>query len=196
MSDRLYSVEEAAEHLHLHPEVVRRWLRAGRLIGRKLGREWRIPAGELQTLLHGRQPVEEEQEYPSCVCFPRWIEFSGLPGLMTEKYGPAAWVVLRSVIELDCQYNETPGVRFAEPVCDLCLKTGLDERTIEKMLQKLSEEKLLDATWNRSTMQWQIRLITPIRVPISVFEVDYRFGGLKNASTEYARKSCVTRYTR
>lgn len=197
MNEKLYSVDEAAERLHLHPEVVRRWLRSGRLPGRKLGREWRVAAADLQTLLHGREPEDDgDEEYPSCVCFPRWLEFSGLPGLVTGRHGAPAWTVLRAVIELDCQYNETPGVRFSEPVGDLCLKTGLEEKIIEKMLAKLRGDQLLEARWNGGERQWEIRLHTPIQTPISVFEVDFRFGGLKDASTDYARCSCVTRYIR
>ena len=37
------TVPEAAAALGTHPEVVRRWLRQGRLQGNKLGRSWRIP---------------------------------------------------------------------------------------------------------------------------------------------------------
>lgn len=41
------TVGEVAETLHSHPEVVRRWLRAGRLAGIKVGRGWRVPTDSL-----------------------------------------------------------------------------------------------------------------------------------------------------
>ena len=41
------TVSEVASRLQLHPEVVRRWLRQGRLAGRKWGRAWHIEATSL-----------------------------------------------------------------------------------------------------------------------------------------------------
>jgi acetyl-CoA synthetase len=49
--DKLLTVEEAARTLKVKTETVRSWLRAGTLRGRKLGRVWRIPEGELHKLL-------------------------------------------------------------------------------------------------------------------------------------------------
>jgi molybdopterin-binding protein len=49
------TVAQAALALGTHPEVIRRWLRQGRLQGTKLGRSWRIPP---QSLPHtGAFPV-------------------------------------------------------------------------------------------------------------------------------------------
>jgi molybdopterin-binding protein len=49
------TVAQAARALGTHPEVIRRWLRQGRLQGTKLGRAWRIPP---QSLPHaGTFPV-------------------------------------------------------------------------------------------------------------------------------------------
>lgn len=41
------TVGEVASRLQLHPEVVRRWLRQGRLAGRKWGRAWHVEASSL-----------------------------------------------------------------------------------------------------------------------------------------------------
>lgn len=45
MDDPLLTVEEVAERLKVHPESVRRWLRAGTLTGHRVTRRagWRIP---------------------------------------------------------------------------------------------------------------------------------------------------------
>jgi len=49
-SPQWLTVDEVADRLHMHPEVVRRWLRAGRLAGRKWGRSWHIAADSLPEI--------------------------------------------------------------------------------------------------------------------------------------------------
>lgn len=38
----LMTVSQVAEYLRIHPEVIRRWLREGKLQGHKVGGVWRI----------------------------------------------------------------------------------------------------------------------------------------------------------
>ncbi len=48
----IYSVEQAAERLGITPEILRRWLRAGKIRGSKLtGRVWRIRESDIQEFL-------------------------------------------------------------------------------------------------------------------------------------------------
>jgi excisionase family DNA binding protein len=51
MEKMYYSVDEAAEILNLHPHTVRIYVREGKLAGRKIGKEWRIPRTSLNALL-------------------------------------------------------------------------------------------------------------------------------------------------
>jgi molybdopterin-binding protein len=51
------SVSQAAAALGTHPEVVRRWLRQGRLQGSKVGRSWRIPRHGLPRSDGARFPL-------------------------------------------------------------------------------------------------------------------------------------------
>jgi excisionase family DNA binding protein len=53
--DKLYTVEEAASFLSIHPVTLRIWLRTGKIKGVKVGREWRIPEMELEAFTK-RQP--------------------------------------------------------------------------------------------------------------------------------------------
>lgn len=43
----ILTIERAAEILHLNPQVVRQYLRQGKLPGRKIGRHWRVIEEEL-----------------------------------------------------------------------------------------------------------------------------------------------------
>ncbi len=54
--DELLTVDEIAQRLKLHPETIRRWIRAGRLRGVWLGSDhagWRIRASDVERLLEG-----------------------------------------------------------------------------------------------------------------------------------------------
>jgi excisionase family DNA binding protein len=62
MQDQLYTVDEVADRLHVHPETVRRWLRSGRLEGVKLSASgvgsYRVPESAVAKFLAalGDQP--------------------------------------------------------------------------------------------------------------------------------------------
>ncbi len=49
------TVPEAARRLRRNPELVRRWLREGRLRGEQFGREWLIAPSELERFA-AKQP--------------------------------------------------------------------------------------------------------------------------------------------
>lgn len=49
--DKVYTVEQVAEQLKVHPRTVYRLLEAGELRGVKVGRQWRITLEALNTFL-------------------------------------------------------------------------------------------------------------------------------------------------
>lgn len=49
MSERLFTVEEAAARLNLHPKTVRRHIRDGRLTATRIGKSYRIRAADLDA---------------------------------------------------------------------------------------------------------------------------------------------------
>jgi excisionase family DNA binding protein len=54
----LMTVRAVAEHLGVHPETIRRWLRDGRLVGVDLGSDsggWRIDPRDLDAYLNARR---------------------------------------------------------------------------------------------------------------------------------------------
>ena len=55
-AETMYTVDEVAERLRVHPNSVRRWLRAGVLDGTPLGGRagWRIPASSVAAFLAER----------------------------------------------------------------------------------------------------------------------------------------------
>lgn len=65
--ERMYTVAQVAKRLQLHPQTIREWLRAGDLVGVRLGGTkagWRIAASEVDRFLERRRrPAPEEREH-------------------------------------------------------------------------------------------------------------------------------------
>ncbi len=60
MIEKLYTVEEVAELASVTGRTIRNYLKSGRLVGRKIGGQWRFPESEVQRLLTGGEPEPEE----------------------------------------------------------------------------------------------------------------------------------------
>jgi len=58
--DKVYTVEQVAEQLKVHPRTVYRLLEAGELRGVKVGRQWRITLDALNTFL--QLPVDQAKQ--------------------------------------------------------------------------------------------------------------------------------------
>ena len=67
MIEKLYTVEEVADLASVTGRTIRNYLKSGRLVGRKIGGQWRFPENEVNRLLTGADPevpvsvVEEEE---------------------------------------------------------------------------------------------------------------------------------------
>lgn len=58
--EKLYTVEEVAKQLSVTGRTIRNYLKSGRLVGRKIGGQWRFPESEVQRLLNGSGPEMPE----------------------------------------------------------------------------------------------------------------------------------------
>lgn len=50
MTEQLFTTDEAAELLKVHPETVRNWIRRGDLAAIRVGRNWRIKRPDLERI--------------------------------------------------------------------------------------------------------------------------------------------------
>lgn len=65
MRESYYTPDEVAKSLGLHPNTVRKWLRAGRLSGVRVGNRWRVRERDLEAFLEPGKPTEGG-EHDSC----------------------------------------------------------------------------------------------------------------------------------
>ncbi len=62
MTEKFYSVEEISQMLELHPKTVRRFIREGKIPGKKLGREWKVAREDFIAYAHGELAGTGEKE--------------------------------------------------------------------------------------------------------------------------------------
>jgi len=63
MGEEWLTLQEAVDRLKLHPDTLRRWLRAGTLRGTRLSRKggWRIPSSEVERVLRGEVRADQSE---------------------------------------------------------------------------------------------------------------------------------------
>lgn len=71
---------------------------------------------------------------------PLWLAHSGLPEWLTEKVNRTAWLVFKTVVELDCARNSRPATVEVPPseIATLC---GLDAQAVMRTLEALRKKK-------------------------------------------------------
>lgn len=62
MRSNFLTVEQAADRLRIKPYTMRSWLRAGRMRGVKIGRDWRIEEREVSKLSHDSAPETNQMQ--------------------------------------------------------------------------------------------------------------------------------------
>ncbi len=61
MASRILTVPQAAEKLQMNPDIVRDYLRLGKMPGRKVGKAWRVLESDLELWISTGQGQRREQ---------------------------------------------------------------------------------------------------------------------------------------
>ena len=56
----LMTTEEVAEYLHIHPQVVSKWAKEGRIPAVKVGKYWRVRWRDLEAWYVAQLPVKAQ----------------------------------------------------------------------------------------------------------------------------------------
>ena len=102
---------------------------------------------------------------------PLWLAHSGLPEWLTERVSRAAWLVFKTVAELDCARNAQPGTVEATPaeIARLC---GLPAKTVMRALEGLRRKKCIALFLpEHAEERALIEIKTPLPTPRSSREV-------------------------
>lgn len=69
---RVFTVYEAAEYLRVSPYTIRKWLRKGKIPGRKIGRAYHIVEAELEDMLRSSSLQSAEDDLHISEDEPTW----------------------------------------------------------------------------------------------------------------------------
>jgi len=120
---------------------------------------------------------------PQWITFPRWIEHSGLPEELVKTHGIELWLLLKKLIEFDCDQNITPDW-FVFDINQLGRFTGLNKESINSTLNTLETTERLDRSNSDLEVQ-QARIITPMLVPKEEHEIRLSLANGSQSSTQY-----------
>lgn len=102
---------------------------------------------------------------------PLWLAYSGLPRLLTEKVSRAAWLVFKTVVEIDCERNARPATIEIAP-SELAERCGLPDTTVMRTLEGLRRKKCLALFLPEHAEETAlIEVQTPLPTPFGTDEV-------------------------
>jgi hypothetical protein len=73
---------------------------------------------------------------------PLWLQYSGLPQWLNDEVHKHAWLVFKTVVELDCARNITPATLEIAPA-EIARYCGLDPKSLLRILEGLRKKKCL-----------------------------------------------------
>src|SRR5690606_14706576 len=86
MAEKMYSVEEVADHLGLHVRTVRGYIRTGRLKAVRIGKQYRIAQSDLDELT-GRERPAASRETGAHVEVSSIVQIDGIDQAAADRLG-------------------------------------------------------------------------------------------------------------
>jgi len=193
---KLLNLKEVSALLNMNTEVLRRWLRNGKLPGVKVGSDWRVNSIDLEPFLNPaavqKSAASSESPKKMCFRFPKWLEFSGLPRMLNDKIGPEAWPIFKKFIELDFELGKPADRHVLLDRQELAERTGYDEEVVDAVIRQLEQNALIRLVQKASGEYFII--VTPVKTPRLILDISYENGGVKGAPGKALENSCLRRF--
>ncbi|MEU8802559.1 helix-turn-helix domain-containing protein [Spirillospora sp. NPDC048819] len=87
MREKMYSVEEVADHLGLHVRTVRGYIRAGRLKAVRIGKQYRIAEADLEELTGRDRPAVSRPAGAAHVEVSSIVQIDGVDRAAADRLG-------------------------------------------------------------------------------------------------------------
>lgn len=114
-NQEFYSVEDLTGILNLHPKTIRRFIREGKIQGRKIGRTWKVHRDELKEYAHAELKTPAENPNPleySSLSGEERIRVSTVIELMEREADEASRISNSLIAMLNCKDPSWGPVRY------------------------------------------------------------------------------------
>lgn len=195
-SPRLLNLKEVSEILNINTEVLRRWLRNKKLPGVKVGSDWRVNQKDLEKFINpesGAEKSTKSKQAKMCFRFPKWLEFSGLPAQLNQKYGSEAWPVFKKIIEIDFEQEKPKDRKIFIKLGEFCERVGYSETVVNNLLEKFAENDLLKIE-RKNKKEIFVIVVTPLKTPKLILDISFDKGGVKDAPSQALKNACLRRF--
>ncbi|MGM0599925.1 MAG: helix-turn-helix domain-containing protein [Candidatus Rifleibacteriota bacterium] len=195
-SSRLLNLKEVSAILNINTEVLRRWLRNKKLPGIKVGSDWRVNERDLEKFINpdgGEKRADKAKQPKMCFKFPKWLEFSGLPTQLNQKYGPEAWPVFKKIIEIDFEQDKPSDRKISINIPEFSERVGYAESLVNSLLNKFVKNNLLKVE-KKNKKEIFVIVTTPIKTPKLILDISYEKGGVKDAPSQALKNTCLRRF--
>ncbi|MFB3788526.1 MAG: hypothetical protein ACE15F_19380 [bacterium] len=112
---------------------------------------------------------------PLWMCFPRWMEESGIPERIAAQSGAEGWLLFHKLVEIDCDLNLTPDWFVFRPA-DLARWTGVAVSRVEPLLGRLEREQWIERSELSQEIQ-KARIQVPLPITLDEEELQNRIRG-------------------
>lgn len=196
--EQLLNLKEVSALLKINPEVLRRWLRSGKLPGLKVGSDWRVKYSDLEPMLLSSSDAKIVKKKSLSTlrkmsnASPKWLEFSGLPKFLNDKHGPETWPILKKLLELDFDAGRPQDRLVSYNIEMLAEVTGYDVDFVENTLSLLAKDGYIVLSNKGEELFFSI--VSPIKTPKLILDIDYANGGINGAPSPALSNPCLRRY--
>lgn len=197
--EQLLNLKEVSALLKINTEVLRRWLRSGKLAGLKVGSDWRVKYSDLEPMLsssNDNAKIITKKSLNSLkkmsTSSPKWLEYSGLPRLLNDKHGPETWPIFKKLLELDFDAGRPQNRLVSYNPEVLAEITGYDLDFVTNILQALANDGYINLTVQNNIHYYSV--VSPIKTPKLVLDIEYENGGISGAPTPALSNPCLRRY--
>ena len=197
--EQLLNLKEVSALLKINTEVLRRWLRSGKLAGLKVGSDWRVKYSDLEPMLsssNDNAKIITKKSLNSLkkmsTSSPKWLEYSGLPRLLNDKHGPETWPIFKKLLELDFDAGRPQNRLVSYNSEELAEITGYDLDFVTNILQALANDGYITLSVQNNIHYFSV--VSPIKTPKLVLDINYEKGGINGAPTPALSNPCLRRY--
>lgn len=197
--EQLLNLKEVSALLKINTEVLRRWLRSGKLAGLKVGSDWRVKYSDLEPMLSSSKDnakIITKKSLNSLkkmsTSSPKWLEYSGLPRLLNDKHGPETWPIFKKLLELDFDAGRPQNRLVSYNSEELAEITGYDLDFVTNILQALANDGYITLSVQNNIHYFSV--VSPIKTPKLVLDINYEKGGINGAPTPALSNPCLRRY--